>query len=73
MLPGAAHASATPQLVTNWVSGVIEIGLGVALALFAGVSSWAMAFGMASAASMLMTPPWEAQLRKKLQGAVADD
>ena len=74
-------ASATRSQVANkwqagWIAGqAIKEGiglLGLVLALLVGVSSWALAFGAASAISMLMTPPWEAELLHRLQDAEPD-
>ena len=74
-------ASATrSQVAAKWQAGWIVgqaikegIGLaGVVLAMLTGASSWAMAFGVASAASMIMTPPWEAELHERLQRAQPD-
>jgi hypothetical protein len=74
--PSATRSQVASRWAAGWVVGQAikeAIGLtGVLLALFVGASSWAMAFGIASAASMLMTPPWEAELRHRLQRAEPD-
>jgi F0F1-type ATP synthase membrane subunit c/vacuolar-type H+-ATPase subunit K len=76
-----APASATrTQVAVKWQTGWIvgqaikeAIGLlGLVVALLTGAPQWALAFGVASAASMLMTPPWETELHHRLQNAEPD-
>jgi F0F1-type ATP synthase membrane subunit c/vacuolar-type H+-ATPase subunit K len=75
--PSATRSQVARKWQAGWLvgQGIKEaIGLlGLVLALLVGASSWAMAFGIASAASMVMTPPWEAELRQRLQHAEDDD
>ena len=75
--PSATRSQVAAKWQAGWIVGqaikeVIGL-LGLVLALLVGASSWAMAFGVASAASMIMTPPWEAELRHRLQRAEPDD
>ena len=74
-------ASATrTQVAVKWQTGWLvgqgikeAIGLlGLVVALLTGAPQWAMAFGAASAASMIMTPPWETELHHRLQDAEPD-
>jgi len=75
--PSATRSQVAEKWRAGWLVGQAikeAIGmLGLVLALLVGASSWAMAFGVASAASMIMTPPWEAELRQRLQYAEDDD
>ena len=75
--PSATRSQVAGKWQAGWLAGQAikeAIGLlGLVLALLVGASSWAMAFGIASAASMAMTPPWEAELRQRLQYAEDDD
>ena len=61
---------------TGWLVGqAIKEGVGLAglvLALLIGAATWALAFGIASSLSMLMTPPWEMQLYSRLRDARPD-
>jgi hypothetical protein len=74
--PSATRSEVARKWQAGWLVGqAIKEGigmLGLVLALFTGASSWAMAFGAASAASMIMTPPWEAELLHRLQRAQPD-
>jgi hypothetical protein len=58
---------------TGWLVGqTIKEGVGLAglvIALLAGATSWALGFAVASLGSMIMTPPWEHELRIRLHRA----
>jgi F0F1-type ATP synthase membrane subunit c/vacuolar-type H+-ATPase subunit K len=74
--PSATRTQVATRWQTGWLVGQAikeAIGmLGLVLALLTGAGPWAMAFGIASAASMVMTPPWEAELHQRLQRAQPD-
>jgi hypothetical protein len=65
------------EIVRRWehgwlVSQAIKEGVGLAglvIALLAGSPSWALGFAVASLGSMVMTPPWEHELRLRLHRA----
>lgn len=72
----ATHSEVARRWQTGWLVGqAIKEGVGLAglvLGLLIGATTWALAFGVASALSMLMTPPWEMQLNDRLRGARPD-
>lgn len=65
------------QIVQRWQAGWIvgqamkeAVGLGgLVLALLAGSTTWAWGFAGASLLSMFMTPPWEREVRARVQRA----
>jgi len=77
----AVPPRATPEEVvrrwqTGWIVGqalreVVGI-LGLTLALLAGSITWVWAFAAASLVSMLLSPPWEHDLRIRLRRAAAE-
>ena len=72
----ATRSEVARRWQTGWLVGQAikeAVGLaGLVLALLIGASTWAFAFGVASSLSMLMTPPWEMQLRDRMRGVQPD-
>lgn len=74
----AAPSNATAeQIVSRWQTGWIVgqamkegVGIaGLAIAMLAGTTTWAWAFAIASLGSMILTPPWEHEVRRRVQHA----
>lgn len=72
----ATRSEVASRWQTGWLVGqTIKEGVGLGggvLGLLVGSSVWIMAFGVASALSMIMSPPWESELHKRLQNARPD-
>lgn len=72
----ATRSEVTRRWRTGWLVGqAIKEGVGLGglvLALLVGSPQWAFGFGVASALSMMSTPPWETQLITRLQRAQPD-
>ena len=74
--PRATAEEVTRRWRAGWIVGqalreVVGI-LGLTLALLAGSITWVWAFAAASLVSMLLSPPWEHELRTRLHRAAAD-
>jgi hypothetical protein len=70
---GASEEEVARRWQAGWVVGQAlkeATGLGgLVLALVAGSTAWALGFTIASVLSMMMTPPWETDLRRRIQRA----
>jgi len=74
--PRAAAEEVARRWQAGWIVGqalreVVGI-LGLTLALLAGSITWVWAFAAASLGSMLLSPPWEHELRIRLRRTAAD-
>ena len=74
--PRAAAEEVARRWQAGWIVGqalreVVGI-LGLTLALLAGSITWVWAFALASLGSMLLSPPWEHELRARLRRATVD-
>ena len=74
--PRATAEEVVRRWQTGWIVGqalreVVGI-LGLTLALLAGSITWVWAFAAASLVSMLLSPPWEHELRTRLRRAATD-
>ena len=74
--PRATAEEVARRWQTGWIVGqalreVVGI-LGLTLALLAGSITWVWAFAAASLVSMLLSPPWEHDLRIRLRRAAAE-
>ncbi len=80
LLEKAPSFATRSEVIRRWQTGWLvgqaireSVGLGgLVLALLVGSPQWAFGFGVASALSMIMTPPWESQLIARLQRAQPD-
>jgi hypothetical protein len=67
---GASPAEIAQRWQVAWIVGQgIKEGVGIAglvIGLLAGSTAWALGFAAASLGSMIMTPPWEHELRLRI-------
>jgi hypothetical protein len=74
---GASEEEIARRWQTGWIVGQAlkeATGLGgLALALVAGSAAWALGFTVASVLSMIMTPPWESDLLRRIQRGTGSD
>jgi hypothetical protein len=74
---GASEEEIARRWQAGWIAGqalkeATGIG-GLVLALLAGSTAWALGFTVASVLSMMMTPPWETDLRRRIQSGTGTD
>jgi F0F1-type ATP synthase membrane subunit c/vacuolar-type H+-ATPase subunit K len=74
---GAGEEEITRRWQTGWIVGQAlkeSTGLGgLVLAMMAGSTTWALGFTVASVLSMIMTPPWESDLLRRIQRGTGSD
>jgi hypothetical protein len=76
-LETASRGAGPDQIAQRWQIGWIVgqaikegVGLaGVVIGLLAGSTAWTLGFAVASLGSMIMTPPWEHELRLRIHRA----
>ena len=76
-LEAAPRTAGPEEIASRWATGWLvgqaikeAVGiLGLVIALLAGSTSWALGFAIASVASMIMTPPWEHEVRLRIHRA----
>lgn len=73
----APHTAGPEDIVRRWQIGWLVgqavkefVGLaGLVIALLAGASAWAFGFALVSVVSMVMTPPWDHEVRLRVHRA----
>ena len=74
---GAGADEIARRWQTAWVIGqALKEAVGIAglvIGLLAGSSAWALGFAIASLGSMVMTPPWEHELRVRIHRGTGSD
>jgi hypothetical protein len=74
---GAGPNQIAQRWQVGWLVGqALKEGVGIVglvVGLLAGSSAWALGFAVASLGSMIMTPPWEHELRIRIHRATGSD
>jgi hypothetical protein len=74
---GASPGQIAQRWQIGWIVGQSlkeAVGLvGLVIGLLAGSTTWAIGFAVASLGSMIMTPPWEHEIRLRIHRATGTD